>query len=86
MAPAPPSTPPQPSPATTRSGRHIHFSARSNIYATISAGGDVGTYRSEKQTTPTVWQKAGDIYTLQIAVGCGTPTQALIAETRVIIG
>jgi cleavage and polyadenylation specificity factor subunit 1 len=45
---APPAMPPQPSTRTTRSDRHIYFTARFNICATISAsGGDVGGSPSE---------------------------------------
>jgi hypothetical protein len=45
-AAAPSATPPQPSTRTTRSGRHIHFPARFNIWAAISAGGWCGNLPS----------------------------------------
>jgi hypothetical protein len=41
-ATAPPAMPPQPPATTTRSGRHVHFPTRLNLWATISAGGWCG--------------------------------------------
>jgi hypothetical protein len=63
LAIALPATPPQPSARTTRSGCHIHFPVRLNIWAAISGGGGGTTHSARPRKCYPIWY-ANSIITL----------------------